>query len=284
MKRLINIQNEDNECFRLCLLRYLNPVNKNPAKVINVDKEFAKQLNFKDMKFLAHEKDYVKIEKQNNISINAFGNEDETPHPIYTSKQTFEKHADLLLLTNSKNSRDVLIKDFNRFMTYEIKHHGKKTFADIVYSAFLAQKVFKYYVKKCLVINHTKVLLLEEGEYVNFHNFKRLAKALFVSYGDFECVLIPSTYNIYFLRNTKKYQYHIGCSYGYRLIYVDDRYSKPYKTYFGKNAIDKFLNNIIKESEYCSKTVEIEFNETIVMTKNAHEDFESSTNCWICKK
>ena len=31
MKGLINIQNEDNECFRWFLVQYLNPANKNPA-------------------------------------------------------------------------------------------------------------------------------------------------------------------------------------------------------------------------------------------------------------
>ena len=54
MNELINIQNEHNECFRSCLVRYLNPVNKNPSKVINIDKEIAKQLIFKDAKFPVH--------------------------------------------------------------------------------------------------------------------------------------------------------------------------------------------------------------------------------------
>ena len=31
-----------------------------------------------------------------------FGCEDETTHCIYTAKQTFEKHVDLLLLSQSK--------------------------------------------------------------------------------------------------------------------------------------------------------------------------------------
>ena len=38
MKGLINIQHDDNECFRQPLIRYLNPVNKNPAKITNLDK------------------------------------------------------------------------------------------------------------------------------------------------------------------------------------------------------------------------------------------------------
>ena len=39
--------------------------------------------------------------------------------------------------------------------------------------------------------------------------------------------------------------FHIVCSYCYKKICVDKVYSKPYKTYFGKDAIDKFLNDMI---------------------------------------
>ena len=46
-------------------------------------------------------------------------------------------------------------------------------------------------------------------------------------YGDFECVLKLSTDNINFCPNAKEYQYHIACSYGYKLICVDERYSDP---------------------------------------------------------
>ena len=62
-------------------------------------------------------------------------------------------------------------------------------------------------IKNCLVINHRKsVFLPEENKFVNFQNFKRLIKAPFIIYGDFECVLILSTDNIDFvqtLKNTK---------------------------------------------------------------------------------
>ena len=51
---------------------------------------------------------------QNNLilkTIIVFCYEDETPYiyRIYTSKQTFEEHVDLLLLANSKHSHYVLI-------------------------------------------------------------------------------------------------------------------------------------------------------------------------------
>ena len=78
MKGLIkNIQNEDNECFRRCLVRHLNHVNKNPAKIRNFNIEFGKQLNCMGAKCPVHIKRLCKNRK-NNISINIFGYEDET--------------------------------------------------------------------------------------------------------------------------------------------------------------------------------------------------------------
>ena len=91
MKGLINSQHYDNECFRQRLVRYLNPINKNPAKITNADNEFAKQLNFESVTLPVHGKDYAEIEKQNNISINVFSYEDETPYSVHASKNTFEK-------------------------------------------------------------------------------------------------------------------------------------------------------------------------------------------------
>ena len=43
-------------------MRYLNHVNKSPAKIRNVDKEFPKQHDFKCIKFPVLKRDYAKIE------------------------------------------------------------------------------------------------------------------------------------------------------------------------------------------------------------------------------
>ena len=135
-------------------------------------------------------------------------------------------------------------------------NHGEKPFCWYSLQCFSSLRILECHIKSILAINHTKsVLLPEENQYINFQNFKRLAKALFQMYGDVECVLIPLTDNIDFGPNTKKYQDHIVCSYGYKLIYVDERYLKPFKTYIGEDAIDKFLNDMIKKV-CCSKVIE----------------------------
>ena len=65
-------------------------------------------------------------------------------------------------------------------------------------------------------------------------------------------------------------------------MYIDDRHSQPKKTYFGEDAIEKLLNDRIKEQ--CSKIIETEFSKLLVITNKDDEDIENSTKCWICKK
>ena len=64
-KELINIQNiDDNECFKWCLVRYLNPADHYPARITNIDKGFTKKLDFKVMKFPVKVRDIQKTEKK----------------------------------------------------------------------------------------------------------------------------------------------------------------------------------------------------------------------------
>ena len=39
---------------------------------------------------------------------------------------------------------------------------------------------------------------------------------------------------------------------------------------------------MIKESEFCSKIIEIEFNKFLVLTEKDQEDVNNSTKCWSC--
>ena len=91
-KRLINIQNiDDNECFKRCLVRYLNPADRNPARITKADKDFAKELDFKDIQFPFKVRDINKIGKKNPIGISVFSFENNEKHPIHVSKKNIMK-------------------------------------------------------------------------------------------------------------------------------------------------------------------------------------------------
>ena len=93
IKELINIQNiDDNEWFKWCLVRYLNPVDYNQRRITKADKDFAKRLDFKNIKFPVKIRDIHKTEKMNSIGISVFGYENKEKHPIYVSKKCCEKN------------------------------------------------------------------------------------------------------------------------------------------------------------------------------------------------
>ena len=52
---------------------------------------------------------------------------------------------------------------------------------------------------------------------------------------------------------TKKYQDHVPCSFAYKVVCIDDKFSKPVVLYRGKNAVHKFIEAILKEMSYCKK-------------------------------
>ena len=98
-------------------------------------------------------------------------------------------------------------------------------------------------------------------------------------YADFESILVPednkkeNSNESY----TKKYQKHVAWSYGYKLVCVDDKFSKLFKSYIGEDAVYNFFSNMINESKYCSDAMKKHFTEELVMTKKDNEDFENST-------
>ena len=55
---------------------------------------------------------------------------------------------------------------------------------------------------------------------------------LFIIYANLENVLVPEDNGKQNLKKsyTNKYQKYIACSYGYKLVCVDDKLSNPFKT------------------------------------------------------
>ena len=77
-KGLINIKNKDDECFRWCHIRHLNPQEKDPQRIKKEDKKRVNELNYEGIEFPVSQKHYNKIERQNDIRINVFGYEKKT--------------------------------------------------------------------------------------------------------------------------------------------------------------------------------------------------------------
>ena len=73
MKGLVNLKNKDNECFKWCHVRFINPQNNHCDRINKKDNEIAKKLDYRGIDFPLKERDYEIIEERFNININVFG-------------------------------------------------------------------------------------------------------------------------------------------------------------------------------------------------------------------
>ena len=172
-KGLINMKNEDDECFRWCHIRHLNPQDKTPQRIKKSDKEYVDKLDYSGIEFpvTTDKKKYEKIEKQNEININVFvyNYENKIPYPIYLSKDEFEDHMDLLLITKDEKKHYVLIKDFNKFMYNQTKHKEKKHFCKYCLQCFSSERVLNNHKENCIQVNGTQAVNMpKKGE--NFYS------------------------------------------------------------------------------------------------------------------
>ena len=98
----------------------------------------------------------------------------------------------------------------------------------------------------------------KKGKYVKFRNYEREIKSPVIIYADFESILVSENSGKEITKDsyTNKYQKHVACSYGYKIVCVDDNFSEPFKIYLGKYTVYKFINNTIGESkllQWCDK-------------------------------
>ena len=96
-------------------------------RITKADKEFAKKLDFKNIKLPVKVRDIHKIKKSNSIGISVFGYEN--------------KDLIYVLRKSCIEGNYVLIKNFNTFMYKHTFHHGKNIFV-VTLSKILVQKKY----------------------------------------------------------------------------------------------------------------------------------------------
>ena len=162
-------------------------------------------------------------------------------------------------------------------------HHGRKKFCFCLH-AFITEEILDRHIKDCFKINSKQRIKMQKK--VNMINSKILKEKnySFIIYADFESILVledngkqnPNKCH------TNKFRKHLACKYSYKLAYVDDKFSNPLKSYLDKEATYNFISSMTEEGKCRSNVMKKHFNKELVMTKEDNENFENSTECWIC--
>ena len=81
----------------------------------------------------------------------------------------------------------------------------------------------------------------------------------------------------------KKYQGHIPCRFAYKVVCIDNKFSKRVVLYREKTAAYRFIGVILGEYDYCKKMIKKHFNKDLIVSTK-EERFQLSNICWICDK
>ena len=128
-KAIINIKNENDECFKWCVTRALNPVEKNAERITQKLGKQAEELNWKGIEFPMEVDKIDRFEKNNsNISVNVFYLNGSV-QPLRISEVERERNIDLLLIEEDGKKHYYLIKNLSRLLSKQVtKHDGASVF------------------------------------------------------------------------------------------------------------------------------------------------------------
>lgn len=305
-KACVNVQNNDNECFKWAVLSALHPQMKNANRVLQY-KPYEKELDFNGISHPMSLKQVKKFERQNDISINVymlkmFNNNNYKVEPCYITSLKKERHVNLLLLEEYYVNEDedeadndddydtpppklhyVWIKNLSRLVRKQLTNSKNKCFiCDKCLHFFNTSEKLEKHEVDCEQLNKCKIVLpAQKDNVLSFNNFNRVLKVPYVIYADFECLLKPVENDL------RTFQQHQAYSIGFYLKCSFDNARSMYRSYRQEKEGDKtpaewFVDNL--------KQLAIELEqihsspEPMRLTSKEYQQFEEAKTCHICKR
>ena len=289
-KAIINMENDDNECFKWCITRALNPVKKNPKRITSILRLQAEKLNWEGLKFPVELKDVSRFEKLNSISVNVYGYEKDIVYPLKVSNSppSGALYVNLLLISQGEKKHYCLIKSMSRLLSKQTSTHDhKKYYCPRCLNSFGRQDLLDKHLELCGDNEAVRVKLPEEGTFVNFkNNFKKMDMP-FVIYADFESLMKailssqPNPKKSY----TEKMTHHKPISFCYYVkCSFDDNFSKKVEYTLeseDEDVAEKFVEMLEQEIKSIYKDHPQKY---MTFTKKDDDNYKKSDSCWICEK
>ena len=287
---IINMKNQDEECFKWCVLRALNLKNKNAERVDSDLKSKQDSINMEGIRYPVSLRAIDRFEHLNpNISISVLGyNKEERVYPLRISKCTKRKHdIVLLLLKDGEKSHYCLVKNISALLSSQIINNDhKRYFCLNCFNSFKDKDKLEEHKDYCYENESVKILMPQQGTFLRFKNFLHSEKAPFVVYADFESLIKPmdncdpdpnKSY-------TKKHQKHKPISFSYYINSSIDGVYKPILRKYTKtkeedmDAMDVFIKWLEEDVRAIANIEEKE----MIFNEEDKKQFNKASDCWIC--
>src|SRR5277367_2578749 len=309
---VINIKNEDNQCFKWAILSALYPAKTKQNKVSSY-RNYENEIKMGTIAYPVKICDIPRFEKLNNISVNVFTFEysegtrfvkreihyrfGRHAHyrryyknkvakfvqklkvfPLYNNKVRYEKEVDLLYYTMDTTSHYCWIKNLSALLSLQLNY---KNFAHIcrrcLYSTKRKEEFTRH--KEICVDRETATYKLCRGP-VKFRSSRKKLRIPYTIYCDTESFLNPVDIHS---GNTTKYQLHTMNSFALYVHSVYDNIEQPFYLYRGKNAASKFIEVLIEYAIEILSFIQVD-KEMEELTPEEEYRHVMATVCYICSE
>ena len=289
-KAVINMKNDDDQCFKWIVTRALNPVDVHPERITKELKDQSERLDWSGLKFPVDLKQIIIFEKLNpQISINVFGFEGDV-YPLRLSKSKSEQTINLLLISDGEKQHYCLIKSLSRLLSSQMsKHDHTNVFCLNCLNHFPNEEKLKIHEEYCLKNQAIRIEMPEKGSFISFIHHNRSIKVPFVVYADFEAFTeeIPTCEQNEKFSFTQKYQKHKPSGFCFKIVCFDERFKSKLVVYRAKDDNEDVSQKFVEMLEEEIKRIQKEFDfsaKMIPLTKEEQYEFENASVCWICQK
>ena len=84
--------------------------------------------------------------------------------------------------------------------------------------------------------------------------------------------------------NIQNYQHYVPNSIAAKLVCIDERFTKPTKSFTGKQCIKEFPEWVFEKYDKCKQIISKYFKKKLIVSREDEERYKNTQNCWICNK
>ena len=287
-KAIVNMKNDDNQCFKWCITRALNQIEAHQERVTKELEKQSEKLDWSGISLPTSLAQIGNFERRNKLAIFVFGFDRVIIYPLRKPKENGTV-IDLLLLTEESDGKQKThycwIKSLNRLLDMQVtKHKENKQFCRNCLNHFPMERL-AIHQESCMSLDAVKIEIPPEGSTMKFRNFNKKMEFPYVIYADFEARLekvptvFPSPENSF----TEKIQEHKPISFAFHLV-SDHWKPKPilHRARSDDEDVAKKFVEVLGKFVTClhdkTRPQPMEFG------RKEREKFIAATHCFICEK
>ncbi|XP_043280369.1 uncharacterized protein [Venturia canescens] len=292
----INVQNNDEQCFKWAILSALHPTNY--SNRVSEYRRYEQELNFDGIEFPVEPRKISKFEKQNEVSVNVYilkkKKHDFDVLPLHVTDAKKQRHVNLLLVQDHYVEEEgeeedeecyaiprlhyVWIKDLSRLVSTQLSNGKRKLhICDRCLHFYHTEDKLAAHEVDCKKVNKCKVTMPKwANRMLRFKNHGHKERVPFIMYADFECLLKPT-------RDENAYQSHEAFSVGYYVKCSYDDSLSRYRSHRGPKPAEWFvreLQNFAQELD----NVHANPRPMEALTRQQVREFHNAIECHICQK